>query len=187
VIKRSTRRGIVLLALLAILTGILSREHDDERDDRYNRLDTRLNYALYDFEGRLLNERGAVHLEIRSPVLRNDARSGVGTIDKPSVRIQQEDEQWYISAETAIISADRERVDLRGGVDLKRVNEITGQELDISTMDVQLDVTPRTASTQAHVTIRQEGDRLDAMGMRLDMVSRSFELLEDVRAHYETP
>lgn len=186
-IRRRTRRGIILLALLAVLTGILSRKQDDVMNDPISNLDTRLNYALYDFEGRMLNDAGSINLEIQSPVLRNNAISGIGTVESPAIRIQQEDDQWYISAESAIISADREQVALKGDVGLIRLNATSGQKLEIVTADVLLNVTPRTASTDADVTILQGTDRLDAVGMRLDMVSRSFELLEDVRAHYETP
>ena len=66
-----------------------------------------------------------------------------------------------------------------------RRNEITGDRLDIATRDVVLEVTPRTASTDAQVRIRQNRDRLDAYGMRLDIVNDRFELLNEVRAHYE--
>ena len=152
-----------------------------------SRLDTRLNYALYDFDGRLLNDDGVVNLEIHAPVLRSNAQSGVGTVESPEIRIQQEDERWYITAESAIITADREHVSLMGDVYLARRDEVTGQLLEISTKDVMLNVTPRTASGESAVTITQDNDTLDATGLRLDMVSNSFELLSEVRAHYETP
>jgi LPS export ABC transporter protein LptC len=187
VITRKTSRGIILLALLATLTGILSREQGEIRETPLNQLDTRLNYALYDFDGRLLNKEGGVNLDIKAPVLRNDDQSGVGTVDSPQIQILQEGERWYITAESAIIAADREHVSLLGDVELTRLNETTGQQLDISTMNVMLNVTPRTAHTAANVTIVQDGDRLDAVGMNLDMIANSFELLENVRAHYEIP
>jgi lipopolysaccharide export system protein LptC len=34
--------------------------------------------------------------------------------------------------------------------------------------------------------MQQQSDRLDAVGMTLDMVNERYELLNDVRAHYET-
>jgi len=52
---------------------------------------------------------------------------------------------------------------------------------------VVLNVTPRTAMTETDVSIRQQGDRLDAVGMKLDMVNERYELLNEVRAHYQTP
>ncbi|NNK37833.1 MAG: LPS export ABC transporter periplasmic protein LptC, partial [Xanthomonadales bacterium] len=92
-----------------------------------------------------------------------------------------------ITAESAQVTADRELVSLRGDVFLVRRNDATGQQLDISTRDVLLNVTPRTASTQATVRIQQSGDRLDAKGMKLDMIANHFELLDDVQAYYEVP
>jgi lipopolysaccharide export system protein LptC len=50
-----------------------------------------------------------------------------------------------------------------------------------------LRVTPRTASTESFVTIVQNGDRLDALGLNLDMINDTYELLNNVRAHYDIP
>lgn len=186
-IQRKTRRGIILLALLAILTVIVSREQTETGPGPQGDVDTRLNYALYDFEGRLLNDQGGINLEIHSPVLRNNALSGIGTVENPEIRIQQEQDNWYIIAESAIITADREQVTLIGEVNLQRQNPVTGRQLEIETRDVLLNVTPRTAHTDSAVRIRQHGDRLDAVGMNLDMIANSFELLNDVQAHYELP
>ena len=184
-IQRRTRRGIILLALLAALTWVLSREQGETTEQPVSKLDTRLNYALYDFDGRLLNPDGAIKLEIRAPVLRSNARSGVGTVESPELRIQQEGDRWYITAESAIITANREHVSLMGDVYLTRRNELTGQLLEILTKDVMLNITSKTASGESRVSIRQDNDSLDAIGMRLDMISNNFELHQDVRAHYE--
>ena len=186
-IKRRTRRGIFVLAVLAIATGLVSKDPSDTGNEPPETVDTRLDYALRDFEGRLLDEHGKINLEISSPKLRKNAESEVGTIENPVVRIQQENELWYISAESAIITADREYVSLFGKVDMQRQNQISGEILEITTRDVMLRVTPRTASTESLVTITQLGDRLDAQGMNLDMINDSYELLENVQGHYELP
>ena len=39
--------------------------------------------------------------------------------------------------------------------------------------------------TEAEVRIRQLNDRLEAVGMNLDMAAEEFELLDKVKAHYE--
>ena len=184
-ISRQTRRGIILLCLLAIFSWIVARPTPEPESKPLAGLDTRLNYALHDFSGRLLDERGQTRIEIDAPLLRNDASSGIGTVDSPNFRIQQEDEEWYISAESAVIAADREHVTLQGEVKLMRRNETTGEMTNIDTSDVLLNITPRTASTQAEVRIVQAGSRLTATGMNLDMINEQYELLEAVRAHYE--
>jgi len=177
----------MLLALLAAASWMISRQSGEVEDRPIRKLDTRLNYALYDFSGRLLDAEGAVNFEFEAPVLRSNARSGVGTIESPEIRIQQEDEQWYFTAESAIITADQEHVSLIGDVYLERETPSTGETVEISTMDVMLNVTPRTASSDSDVKITHFNDRLDATGFKLDMIAGRFELTKDVRAYYETP
>jgi len=186
-LQGKTWRGILLLTLLAVLSWQLSRQPLDMPGSEVGPPDLRLNYALYDFSGHLLDEQGRVKLDIAAPVLRNDAESGVGTVESPEIRIQQDSDRWYITAESAIVSPDREIVNLTGGVNLSRLDELTDQVLEIRTSEVVLHVTPRTAMTEAGVSVRQRGDRLDAVGMKLDMINEHYELLHDVRAHYQTP
>lgn len=186
-IKRNTRRGIYILATLAIASGLMSRNTSDSEESPLSDIDTRLNYALHDFEGRLLDEQGNVNLEVSSPVLRKNAENEVGTIENPVVHVREENDLWYINSESAIITADREFVSLIGKVDIVRQNEVTGETLEINTRDVMLRITPRTASTESLVTIRQAGDHLQAVGMNLDMINDSFELLDDVQARYALP
>jgi LPS export ABC transporter protein LptC len=185
--RTRTWRSILLLGLLALLSWQLSRQQQDTATSEPGPPDLRLNYALYDFSGRLLDEQGRVRLDLAAPVLRNDAESGVGTIESPEIHIQQEGDRWYITAESAVISPDREFVNLAGGVNLSRLDELTQQALEIKTSDVVLHITPRTAMTEAGVSVRQSGDRLDAVGMKLDMINERYELLHDVRAHYQIP
>lgn len=186
-IKRRTRGGILVLMALATSSWLLTQGTESPGRQPWSDIDTQLNYALHDFEGYLLDEQGQISLQIASPVLRKDASSEVGTIDEPVVQIQQEEEHWYIEAESAIITADREHVSLIGAVNMLRTNKTTGEILEITTRDVMLEVTPRTASTESLVTLVQSGDRLDAVGMNLDITKNSYELLDDVRAHYELP
>jgi len=186
-VGRKTWLGVAVLALLAVLSWQVARQPLQSTDVPPGPPDMRLNYALYDFSGRLLDEQGRVRMNIASPVLKNDAESGIGTIDAPEIHIQQEHDRWYITAESATVSPDREVVLLEGAVNLSRLNELTDRTLEIATSEVTLNVTPRVALTSAGVSLRQDGDRLDAVGMKLDMINRRYELLNEVRGHYETP
>ena len=178
---------MIILALLAMATFLLARDPSNPGNQPPARLDTRLDYALRDFNGRLLDKEGELNLQITSPLLRKNAQSEVGTVKSPEIHIKQEDQQWHIKAESAIITADREFVSLVGDVHILRRNEINGETLEITTRDVILRVTPRTASTESLVTLVQKDDRLDALGMNLDIRNNSFELLNEVRATYDIP
>ncbi len=186
-IKRKTRHGIIFLTALSIIIWLLPRSSSDPTNEPPARLDTRLNYSLRDFNGQLLDQQGNIKLQISSPLLRKVAQSEVATIKSPQIRIKLADQQWHITAESAIITADREYISLIGDVNMLRLNEFSGETLKITTRDVLLRVTPRTASTESLVSIVQYGNRLDALGMNLDMTNDNFELLNDVRAHYGIP
>jgi len=185
-IHRRTWQGILVMAALAIATGLIVQSNRDQSGLPPADLDTRLSYALWDFSGVLLDKEGKVNVRVDAPMLRNKADSQVGTIENPRLRIMENQDEWYITADSAIITADREFVSLLGKVDLQRQNLVSGQRLGIQTRDVMLNVTPRRASTEAAVSIQQDEDRLDAVGMKLDMINQSYELLHDVRARYAT-
>ncbi|MEJ8569646.1 LPS export ABC transporter periplasmic protein LptC [Elongatibacter sediminis] len=186
-IRRSTLRGVLALSALAALTWLAARDRSQPESAPIEDLDPRLNYALWDFSATLLDRTGKQNLRIDAPMLRNNARSQVGTIENPRIRIQQQADEWYITADSAVVTADREYVSLVGTVDLRRENRRTREVLEIRTRDVLLNVDPRTASTESAVTLIQEGDRVDAIGMKLDMKTNSYELLNEVRARYATP
>ena len=186
-IRRRTWQGIGLLTVLATLSWFGARGRHEPPAKPFDDLDTRLNYALWDFSARILNEHGQVNYQIDAPILRNNASTQIGTVENPHISIRQENDEWYIVADSAIITADREHVTLAGNVDLRRENPLSGGPLQIQTRDVILNVKPKTARTDAAVTIAQNGDQLEAVGMRLDLKTDSYELLHEVRARYATP
>jgi len=187
VIRARTWRGIVLLGALAVLFWQLGRQPEEAEPAKPSKPDTRLNYALYDFSGRLLDDDGAVLVDLKAPVLRNDADSGIGTVEAPEIHVQAEQDRWYITAETAIVSPDRKNVDLSGAVNMTRHDARSDQVLEIETSNLRLALTPRTARTDAGVRILERGDWLQATGMRVDMINETYELLHDVRARYQSP
>ena len=186
-IRRRTRHALLLLAFLAILTWLGGHGRIEPKAEPFADLDTRLNYALWDFHAQLLDDEGLVQLEINAPMLRNNASTQVGTVENPRIRVRQENDEWHISSDSAIITADREHVSLIGHVDFLRQSKIHADRLEIRTRDVMLNVTPRTASTEASVTLVQNQDRLEANGMKLDMKANSYELLDKVRGSYARP
>jgi LPS export ABC transporter protein LptC len=187
VIRRKTWRNITAFTVLAVLSWLGARDTREPQSRPLDDLDTRLNYALWNFNAQLLDAEGRVSLEIDAPILRNNASSQVGTVENPRIRILLDEDEWYITADSAIITADREHVSLVGHVDFLRQNKSSHDSLEIRTRDVMLNVTPRTASTDADVAITQNSDHLEAVGMRLDMKTESYELLDKVHARYARP
>jgi len=185
-IHRQTWQGILTLAVLAIVTALIVRSDQDTAGLPLADLDTRLSYALWDFSGVLLDKEGNVNVRVDAPMLRNTADSQVGTVENPRLRIHEGQEEWYITADSAIITPDREFISLIGRVDVLNQNLTTNKRLGIQTRDVMLNIAPRLVSTDSAVSIQQNQDTLDAVGMKLDMKNKHYELLHQVRARYVT-
>ncbi|MDX1556067.1 MAG: LPS export ABC transporter periplasmic protein LptC [Xanthomonadales bacterium] len=185
--RPAIQRGILLLTLAAVASFLATHDVKQQSRPAGPTVDTSLNYALIDFEALLLDELGQLAVTIEAPVLRNDASSGVGSVTRPDIFVREGPNEWRITSSAAVVSADREFVSLTGEVNMIRYNTADRDRLEIDTRDLLVNVTPRTASTESRVTIRQGGDRLTATGMKLDLVHDRFELLSDVSAFYDKP
>jgi LPS export ABC transporter protein LptC len=185
--RPATRRGIVVLGLVALITVLATRDVKQDLQTPLTDVDTRLNYALFDFKAQLLDEDGVLAVTIEAPVLRNNATSGIGTVTRPDIFVSENGNDWSVKANTAVVSADREFISLAGEVRVVRYNARDSDALEIKTRDLVLAVTSRTASTDARVNIQHARDRIAATGMFLDLVNDHFELFDNVKAVYDTP
>jgi len=186
-IRRRTLRGIAVLATLAMISWYLARDPQQTESGPAADLDTRLNYALINFHSDFMDEKGAISVQLEAPFLRNNASSDIGTVETPDIRVIQGDDLWHITSESAIITSNREFISMVGEVRMTRENRRTGEVLRIDTSDALLHVTPRTATSDAPVRLQQSGDQLDAVGLKLDMINNSYELLSQVRGTYAIP
>ena len=183
-ISPNTRNGILVLTLLTLAGLWLNRSQRTDEAAGLSDIDTQLDYALFDFELRVLDAQGQPSLRMRAPRLDSDARSGVGTVSSPVIEMQQPEAEWRIVARSATISADREHVWLSGDVEVERQPRETRVVSRLTTEQLGVDVTPRRARTNAPVTLVEGDDRISAIGMRLDMARNRFELLRQVEATY---
>lgn len=185
-IRPATRRGILFLAIAAVASYLALRDASQVLQGPLADLDTRLNYALFDFRALLLDEQGELAMTIEAPLLRNNAASQVGSISRPRIFVRDNGNEWTIEADSAVITPDREFVSLAGEVSMFRYNARERDALEIDTRDVLIKVEPRMATTEAEVVMRHGGDRLQSTGMNLDMINERYELLDKVRIQYDT-
>lgn len=186
-IQRRTIRGIVVLGVLAALSFWLNRDTTEQRPTGISGLDTRLNYALRDFEARYFDEQGQLAGHITAPLLTNEAETGIGRIDQPRVRVVHEGNLWTILSDSATLTPDRQRVVLTGAVNMTGREAGTLREVEIQSSNVTVEIDPRIARSDEAVTIQQDQDFLAATGFMLDMTSNNFHLDKSVRGHYVLP
>lgn len=175
---------MVALLMLTSISFWISQTHDDDQPEPISGIDTKLNYVLRDFELQFYNENGQPTMNLQAPVLRNDPELELGTIEMPVMNLNQPNTTWYLSAETATVTADKEHVELQGQVEIRRREHGAGSWVRLDTRDVQIEVTQQLAKTDQPVSIFDGQNQLDAIGIELDLKSNTFYLQQQVKAIY---
>jgi len=183
-ITRKTRRGIIALVLLSAISFWISRAQDKQNPEPVAGLDPELDYVLRDFELQFFDEFGQPAFNMQAPVLRNDPKRQLGTVEHPVVRLNQTGVVWDMTADMATVTADKEHVQLIGEVKVRRNEPANGNWVEINTREVQIEVTPQTAFTDQPVSIFDGNNRVDAIGLELDMKTKTYKLMQQVKATY---
>lgn len=172
------------LIVLSAFSFWLNNSREIDKPAPVAGLDPELDYVLRDFELQFFDEFGKPTLNMQAPVLRNDPKLKMGTIERPVVRLNQADAVWNLTADKATVTADKEHVELIGQVHIKRNEPASGNWVELNTREVKIEVTPQIAITDQPVNIYDGYNRLNAIGMELDMKTRTYKLKQQVKASY---
>jgi len=93
-------------------------------------------------------------------------------------------EPWYGRAERGRVWADGDEAELLGEVRLWREGSAMNRPVTIDTRDVHVRPPQKYAETAAPVAVRQQQNRLDAVGARIYLDEDRYQLLSEVRGHY---
>lgn len=183
---RRTMLGIVVIGVLTAVSFWLNRDSDDSAPSAIAGLDTRLNYALHDFEALYYDQQGKLAGKVTAPKLANDAETGIGVIEQPRFQVVHEGRRWTILSEAATVTPDREHVLFSGQVNLMGGEVDQGREVRIRSSEVTLDINPRYVHSEREVTIEEGPNVLNAYGFHLDMTNQQFQLESQVEGQYVT-
>lgn len=183
-ITRKTRRGIVALVILTAVSFWIGHGQDIDIMEPVSGLDPKLDYVLRDFDLQFYDENGQPTIKMQAPVLRNDPQLQLGTIEQPVIVLNQPGLVWKLVAESATVTADKEHVHLSGLVHVQRVDQATGDRVELNTRQVDIEVTPQIARSDQAVSIFDGFNQIDAIGFELDMKTESFKLKQQVKASY---
>lgn len=177
----------MLAVALAAVTWWLTDDQDSDSSGPIEGLDTRLDYALEDFEMRAFDEAGKPALKLWAPRLTNDALTRIGRVERPRVEVVHEGFLWHLEADSAIISDDQEEVLLGGRVTLTREGALPSDGLRIDSEEVTLIIEQRLARSERPVQVADMAGRINAVGFMVDMLKNEFQMHNDVQGNYVTP
>lgn len=179
-----TNQGIIVLLIAAGISMWFSQDKGDDTLQPQSDVDPQFNYVLRDFELQYFDESGQPALNLRAPVLRNDPDMELGTIEQPVIKLYQPGLIWDLQADVATVTTDKEYINLGGRVNIQRQQIETGRRTRLDTADVQIEVTPQTAHTDALVEVFDGFNHISGVGLDMDMQANTFELKKQVKATY---
>ena len=183
-ITRKTQRGIAVLLVLTAFSFWVARQQETEIANPVAGIDPKLNYVLRDFELQFYDKDGQPTINMKAPLLRNDPELQIGTVEQPVIQLNQANATWNLTSDIARVTADKEHVWLSGQVYILRSDSGTGNWVKLNTREIEVDVTPQTASTDHPVEMFDGYNQLNAIGLDLDMKTNTFKLKKQVKATY---
>ena len=183
-ITGKTRNGLIAMIVLTTVSFWVSRSQDKNVQDPVTGLDPKLNYVLHDFELQFFDENGLPTMNLQAPLLRNNPKLQLGTIEQPVIQFKQVDVVWNLTSDSATITADKEHVRLLGQVNVQRNELATGNWAKLNTREINIEVTAQTASTPHPVNFFDGLNQMAAVGMDLDMKNSRYQLKQQVKASY---
>ena len=183
-IRRKTQMGILVLAGLVALSYWASRDQKVGQQQPIDGLDTRLDYALSDFEYQFFDLDGLLSASMTAPELATDENSGISQVSNPVFIVIDHGISWRIIAESATVSADKDNIVLSGDVWIHRPATDSSGPLNINTSELTIEVGVKIASSERPVRLMEDNDIMEAVGFRINMMENRLQLLNRVKLTY---
>ncbi len=148
----------------------------------------RSDYFLRDFDLVALDDEGRESFHVRGPRLSRHPYLGSIEIEQPRFTLpDRHDGTWQARAERAWVDANGSELRLIGDVALDGPPE--GENGELAFRSERLTLLPRERQVQsdAVVTLASPHSILRGRGLRADLDTRRFQLLDEVTGHYAPP
>jgi lipopolysaccharide export system protein LptC len=98
---------------------------------------------------------------------------------------EADDEVWHLTSDKGQVRAEGDDVVLSGNVRVTGPAPGTGEPLELSTSELQINTPTQYIETRAPVTLRWSGHELLARGLRADLKGGTLSLESDVSGRFE--
>ena len=176
---------LIALLIAAVASGVLLLRNTQEPKSAPATARLGIGYYMNDVELIITGDDGRALYRVRT----NNAIQNVaaGTIDLDRVLIDYDPRTaipWDLSADSGHITADRNIIQLEGGVEAQTRDE-NDTPITIRTEFLELDTETYIATTERKVAINYATNKVFATGMRAHFKEDRLLLLADVNGHFD--
>jgi lipopolysaccharide export system protein LptC len=175
---------ITLIVVLAILSSWFAWQLQ-KKDEIKPGGPPRSDYVLHEFQMVTLNENGKEAFRLTAPYLERDPQGKSITITAPLFSFpDKKGGQWHAKSTQAWVGPGANEVRLLQNVEMTGPSNKKGESTQFKTEELTVMPKKNTASAQELVTITRGSSILEGHGLRVDMQSKRFQLLANVKGRY---
>jgi len=157
----------------------------DLTDDTGIQLETSKPYAeiyMNDFEITAMNEDGSPGYILSGKYMQKINESDEIEIEQPIFLMKQQENQWEVTADSAILNDKQETILLTDNIIMQQQN--ADPAVTIRTSDLLIHTKTQVAQTRAHVDISNGISQIESDGMIYNNISSDLELSSNVNGYY---
>ena len=145
---------------------------------------TESDYYLENFVTQKYGADGALEYEVSGNTLLHYPEDNRSEIIKPDITLHRPPFTWKVVSEKGLLIENPESFTLQGDVRVERTAQ-NQAPVQILTKDLSIDTQGNLLSTTSKVTIDAQTWQLEANGLQSSIDSGKFNLLSNVKGHYE--
>jgi lipopolysaccharide export system protein LptC len=151
-----------LLALMLVVVGGFTwwlQQRIQVEPPRAPPAPRRPDYTVQDFTATMMNKQGVPDRRLSAPILRHYPDDGSSELDDPVLTLFRADgPPWVIRSRSGWVSAEGEKVVLRGDVGIDRAGTANLRPIQLRTAELRVRPRQDYAETDTPVRITSEGD-----------------------------
>ncbi len=137
---------------------------------------------MNEFEMIAMNENGQPGYRLNGTYMQRNAGSDDTVIQQPVFLLLQENKQWKVTADEAIVNNENETIQLKSNVVMLQLN--TEPAVTIRTQYLQIHTRTQIAQTKALVHLTQGNSRIRSDGMVFDNNNSELKLSANVNGYF---
>lgn len=172
----------IFLAIALIAWWTITADHDGDdqldlaKDNQY------IEIFMNKFEITSMNESGTLNYILNGSYLERYNNSDETRVQQPEFHILQNNGQWKVDADNAIINDKNETLVLKDNVVMQQQN--VEPTVTIRTQRLEIDTKKQIAKTREQVEITQGQSRMTSEGMVFNNITSEIKLSSNVSGYY---
>ena len=184
-IEVARMKQVMLFSLLAILSyAVFEKYFNDESTQQFKPFTK--GYALTGVTIQSTDETGQFITTIESPAVTHYADTEITVIQQPNIRLHEAEGDWLFTSDVGEINPQQTEIYFPNQVFINLLDtEQASDEVNIMTEQLTVDITEKTGTTPALLTLSQIDSSIQGVGAVVNFHSQEIDILSEMYAEFE--